>query len=746
MVRKSWVFGASLAALCALGSTAALAQAKLAVEVLSSRPELVTGGSALVKVTGAAAAPTVAVDGKDVSAAFKADGKGGFVGLVEGLKDGDNQLVAKATGGDASVTLVNHPINGGLFETVQQDPFLCENEAHGLAPAKDATCAAPTVVTYYYRNTKGEWKVFDPAATRPTDIGTTKTTEGATIPIIYRQEKGVINRSAFIISIPHDPAAGPLPTPTAKGGSGWNGKLVYVFGGGVQPNFHMGRGFGMTGNDPTLGNKYFLEDLGSSMGDNFVNGGYAFLQGSLNVMGTNNDTVKSGETMAKVKEQFIKEYGPPVYTIGHGASGGSMQQHVIANRYPGLFDGIMPMRSYPDVMSFLQPLYDCELLVNVTKSGNWTRPQLDAISGKYWGYCISNGTRYPNARVDDCDAAVKDLVTNDPRYKTAGVRCTYQDNLVQIFGKDPKTGAARNPFDNVGVQYGLKALNDGKITMAQFIDINGRIGGHDADGKIVPQRQVGDATALKIAYETGEVNAGEGLRNVAIMDMRSFVDGDFMGRGDPNVDVHDGYHTAVMGARLQKANGTQANRVVLTAASLGTTQLDTRTVDSPLRKLGVDGFAQMDKWLTAVANDSSNKTRAEKIIANKPAGFVDTCAAAVAGPWVGVIDTATNKWFGAVDRITDQNRCKQLFAFAASPRIAAGGPATDDNFKCALKPVDVKDYKVAPTAEELAQLQKIFADGVCDYSKPAVGQAPLAGTWAIYTNATVKYLSPVPSK
>jgi hypothetical protein len=31
----------------------------------------------------------------------------------------------------------------------------------------------------------------------------------------------------------------------------------------------------------------------------------------------------------------------------------------------GLLDGILPARSYPDVMSFLQPLYDCELISQV---------------------------------------------------------------------------------------------------------------------------------------------------------------------------------------------------------------------------------------------------------------------------------------------------------------------------------------------------------------------------------------------
>ena len=90
-------------------------------------------------------------------------------------------------------------------------------------------------------------------------------------------------------------------------------------------------------------------------------------------------------------------------------------------------------------------------------------------------------------------------MANDPALKAKGVRCTFQDNLVNVFGSDPKTGVARNPFDNIGVQYGLKALNDGKITFDQFMDINTRIGGHDNDGKIVPQRTVGDAQAIRRA-------------------------------------------------------------------------------------------------------------------------------------------------------------------------------------------------------------------------------------------------------
>ena len=97
-------FVAVLGGLLSLGGSSAFAQS-LGIEVLSSRPELVSGGDALVRIT-ATAAPTVSVGGTDVSSVFKSDGKGGFVGLVTGLKDGANQLSAKADGEDASLTFL----------------------------------------------------------------------------------------------------------------------------------------------------------------------------------------------------------------------------------------------------------------------------------------------------------------------------------------------------------------------------------------------------------------------------------------------------------------------------------------------------------------------------------------------------------------------------------------------------------------------------------------------------------------
>ena len=733
MTGKAWRVAAPLTAICAVcavSHTSAQTAAGLSLDVLSSRPELVSGGDALVGVSGAADAPTVTIDGRDLSAAFRPDAKGGWIGLVDGLKDGDNRLVAKSGGSEAAVTLSNHAVNAALFAGPQQTPFLCENESHGLAPAQDESCTAPSRIDYYYRNKAGEWKRFDPAAARPADVGTTVTTEGREVALIIRQEKGVINRSAYVINILHDPAAGPLPTPfAASPASGWNGKLVYSFGPGVQANYHMGRGLGMLAGGE---GRFYMSDLGIGYQDSFITRGYAVAAGSLNVMGTNGDDVKSAETTAKIKEHFIKEFGPPLFTIGHGASGGSMMQQLIANAYPGLLDGIMPARLFADEMTFLRPLYDCELLVNVFKGGNWTRGQMDAVSGKYWGYCISNGSRYPNARAESCDAAVKSKIAADPKWK--GVRCTYQDNLVNVFGTDPKTGFARNPFDNVGVQYGLAALNDGRITFDQFADVNRRIGGFDVNGRIVPQRMVGDPVALKRAYETGRVNEGTGgAAAVPYVDIRVYTDGDPLGRGDPNVDVHDRYHSLVVRARLAKYNGTAANHVMLTLPTYGIPQLDGRAEVSPLNTVSAEALTQMDTWLAAIAADKSNRSKAEKVIANKPAGFVDACYPAKGGAVIGV-----------TEKVTDMDRCNALFPAAADARLAAGGPATDDVFKCALKPVEAGDYKVAPTADQLAELRKVFPEGVCDYSKPGVGQTTKIVTWAVFDKGDGAYAALAP--
>lgn len=696
---------------------------ELGVEVLSSFPELVTGGDALVRVTGASGAPTVTVGASDVSAGFATDGHGGWIGLVEGLRDGDNALAVSAGGSRAALTLTNHPTNGTLFAGPQQTPFVCENEAHGLAPATDDSCAAPTVTGYFYRSTGGEWKAFDPAGPRPDDIDMTTTMDGKTVPLINWYEKGVINRSAYVISLLHDPAAGPLPTPVGNE-SGWNGKLIMSHRGGVRASYHMGTGIGTL--DADTG---YVGGENTNLHESLIRAGYAFAGGSLMVTGTTTNHVVQAETAAKIKERFIELFGPPRLTISLGTSGGSMSQHLVAQGYPGLYDAITPGRSYSDVLTFNTPINDCNLLVNYFDSTDmpWADIQMREVSGKVtFGYCTGPSTRFPNLSPDNCDRSVVAARAADPR-KWSDVRCTYQDNLVNVYGIDPATGFARSPWGNAGIQYGLKALNDGVITFDQFADLNARIGGHDINGVIVPgQRAVANPDAVRIAYETGRLNTGDGgLRTIPILDLRGYTDGictlaPCLPGEAPEVDVHDGYHSLVTRARLMKANGHIDNHVRLVMHEVGH-----RGPDSILGIASPQAVALLDRWVSDILADTSAMLQDRKIAAHRPADLVDAC------------------YTSAASKITDMDRCAELFPIGTDARMVAGAPWANDVLKCALKPIDRSDYAQSLTAEQLAALGLIFSQGVCDWTRPGVGQVPLAGTWAVYAgDAEVTYLRP----
>jgi hypothetical protein len=59
----------------------------------------------------------------------------------------------------------------------------------------------------------------------------------------------------------------------------------------------------------------------------------------------------------------------------------------------------------------------------------------------------------------------------------------------------------------------------------------------------------------------------------------------------------------------------------------------------------------------------------------------------------------------------------------SSPRQVAGGSLAENILKCQLKPLNVADYApVAFTSLQLARLRATFPGGVCDWSKPGVGQ------------------------
>jgi copper(I)-binding protein len=256
---------------------------------------------------------------------------------------------------------------------------------------------------------------------------------------------------------------------------------------------------------------------------------------------------------------------------------------------------------------------------------------------------------------------------------------------------------ALRPVDNVGVQYGLGALNAGKITARQFLNLNAGIGGYDQDANYVSARTSADAVAVKRTYQSGlSLGGSGGLASIPVFDFGSYNEG-------------GGYHYQwfhfALRARLIEANGSADNHVMWRGSQVA-------------RDAAASVF---DAWVTAYKSDRSNRPQLEKVIRHKPAAAVDGCWAS-ASEFIAEPQTFSSQ---------PNSRCNQLFPSYAAPRLVAGGPLAGNVLKCELKPIDVKDYSVKFTPAEMAQLRSIFANGVCDWMKRGVNQAGVV-PWASF--------------
>src|SRR3712207_5620490 len=195
----------ALAALVASPSGAAAAPGDAEIRVLSNRADLIAGGDALVHVVPPAGQPAgrmkVEVDGRDVTGAFAVRGDGRLIGLVNGLRLGANELRATAPNGrGARITIRNAPIGGPVIAGPQIQPWAC------AAGALDRQCNRPPRYEYLYKPSGGGGlQPYDPA-NPPSDVATTTTDQGRTVPFIVRHEIGVLDRDEYRIAILYDPS------------------------------------------------------------------------------------------------------------------------------------------------------------------------------------------------------------------------------------------------------------------------------------------------------------------------------------------------------------------------------------------------------------------------------------------------------------------------------------------------------------------------------------------------------------
>ncbi|MBI4262987.1 MAG: hypothetical protein HY657_01300 [Acidobacteria bacterium] len=678
-----------------LAGQASRAGGALDIKVLSNRADLLSGGDALVEVMLPAGTDVSALrvrlahgenGGHDVTSAFARRANGAVQGLVTGLPIGRSTLVASLEGRGARevrIPLTNHPKGGPIFAGPQVQPWICMTEEAGLGPATDQQCNAPSRVEWFYKSStppppqQGRqggaaggtlFKPYNPAAP-PSDLAMTTTDEGKTVPYIVRREMGTIDRGIYVFAVLADPTA-PAPTPFNPPAA-WNRKLYWTFGGGASPGHRQAA-------------------PGNVLLDTQLSRGFAVATSSLNTFGNSFNSVVTAESVMMLKEHIVETLGEIRYTISTGGSGGAMQQQLLANAYPGLLDGIEPSASFPDIWKNFREISDCYLMLRYFKED---APQM-------WGdvtvrnAVMNNANEMPgtceawrNTRLTWGDPTVGCVPTGgrggtapdappawiyNPATNSKGTRCTLQDYQAAIFGRRPD-GFANRPYDNVGVQYGLRALHSGTITPEQFVDLNEKIGGLDIDLQWAPQRSVADAAALDIVYRTGQLNLGHQI-TIPVID----------NRGCRNTEVHSCYHSYVTRARIQQSQPGAVNHVIFLSAPAGT------------------AFLALDGWVAAVKADTSGDPLTAKVARHKPADVTDSC------------------WIDG-QRTTDMAACRAANPYFGNAHLGAGDTIEDDVLKCQLKPLRRADYGVTFTDAQWARLQAAFPGGVCDWAKPGVG-------------------------
>lgn len=683
-----------------------------AMRAVSSDPALVTGGDVLVELTLAegtqAADVRVTAGTRDVTGAFRPLGAQKMLGLVTGLPDGSTRLEASVRGSATTLEVTSYPSTGPVISGPWVQPLVCQTDKFllpdgtPLGPALDEHCSARTVVQYVYRSTRAKdpAKPFVPlkdTAKLPADVAKTTTADGRTVNFVVRVETGTMNRGIYQNAILHDPTVDQPPSPFAPP-QGWNRRLIAIHGTGCPSGWYI---------------------QGAVMGVGILDEerlaqGYALFINTLNHPTNSCNAFLAGETTMMGKEHFIETFGAPAYTVSFGRSGGAYTSLQIADAFPGLFDGVEIAATFPDALSIALAGLDAHLLTHyftaVNPSG-FSDAQKVAVSGyagmKAFIDAANQAQRtdpvpgrrdiegYLSARWND---AVPATLRYDPESNPKGLRPTVFDVARNVYGVNPETGAARRPFDNTGVQYGMAALNAGQISVDQFLDLNERIGGFDQDANYVGHRSIGDGLAIRRAYQAGlTLGANGGLRSIPIVDNAT---------SNEASNYHYGWFHFAVRERLRKATDGRAANMMMWRSTVGSRARDV-----------------FDRWMAAYTSDRSAATPFEKVVRARPVDAADGC-----------YDTSTPPNFIAEElAFTAQpmTRCSTLYPVYANARYIAGGPLAADVLKCQLKPIDPRDYQVPFSVEQAARLRAIFSEGVCDWSKPGVNQVPVV-TWGSF--------------
>lgn len=739
--------------------TPPLAVGQVELLTLSALPDAVTGGDVRVALRGLLPGDGFQVtrNGDEVSEVFVRINDREAQGVVTGLAEGANTIAAVVEGTHGTrrvaLTVRNHPLSGPVISGPHQKPFVCRSEEAELGAPLDDNCTVQTRVQWFYRSalTQGFRELEDPYAGYPADTIRTVTRDGRDVPFVVRVESTTINRGIARMAVLDDPAARGADAPFAA--DTWNRGVYYVFGESCGPGYHQGVS--------TVNHVLGAFDLTKLSADNLLinlvgiadrlGKGDLIVHNTLSAFGNHCNPLVSLETTMMTKEYISDHYGVVQRMVGTNGSGAALQQYNAINNAPGLLSAAMPTATFADILSTAMTVGDCGLLEHYYErtSLNWSAAQKVAVSG----HNLLSGTQLNSICAswvqaflplldpkNGCDSAVPMELRYDAQTNPQGVRCTLQDGNINIFGRDPKTGFARRPLDNTGVQYGLEALREGRISAEQFLDLNRNIGGFGMDGDYVPERMRMDSDMARMAYRIGGVIGRGALAETPVLDHAPYLD------LIPVANIHESVRPFTVRARLDKYSG----------------QTDTQGIWRGV-VTQADGFPVVERWLDALdgLRPEYGGDHVAAVRAAKPPAANDRCVVGTVGGRLELpnaillplgiaqlpllptveplydlvpgfsldvplrVDLPEN--FGIDGRSVGV--CGLALPVVRTPRMVAGMPMTDDIIRCQLKPIDPADYGDKLTPEQLAALHEIFPEGVCDFDRPAAEDVPQSLLW-----------------
>ena len=685
--------------------------------------------------------------------------------FVQGLAEGPNRIFAHITRQSQvdvlALDVVNHPITGPIISGPHQTPYVCRTEEAGLGAPLDDDCSVESRFQWFYKSQVDQsfTELDDPFAPYPTDTMLTQVEDGSQVPFVVRVESSTINRGITRIAVLDDPAG---RGPNADFQPNWVNRVLLSYGESCGVGYHQG----LNGINSVLGSSVkFINDTIENQGPDtsavlapllgigdMLGRGYAVIHSTNTTLGVHCNDMLSGETTMMLKEHMIEQYGPVERLISAGGSGGAIQQLTTANNFPGLLDGLTPLIQFADVVSTAMSAIDCGLLANYFANADmdWSEQQRAAVSGHIgtnicgdWNDLFTDHVRSDTS----CDGSVSRAEQGIYNRETNpdGVRCSLQDATKNLWGiypaGHPEAGKARRPLDNQGLQYGLRALLEGDISAEQFVDLNQQIGGFDIDGFIVDDRMVMEEDVARVVYQTGRVTGRGTLAEVPIIDLNLYVD------PVPVLGFHDQVRPFMTRERL-RSSGTTATQSIWNGVPSH-----------------VEAYVRLNEWLDAAQlEEVAAEQRTERLADTVPILGGDLCTVNPAGPNLnpqqgvtlplglesGVIPSLQEFFpdrdlpvgfslpiaqnhplaqeYSEADIV--MNPCATLFPPERSVRIQAGGPLAEDIVKCQLKPIDSADYQGLLSQDQVQALAETFTTGVCDWSKPSVGDTGASIIWA----------------